>query len=218
MALARAAVVVGLVGVVGGASRAHADDELSSKRHEVGIGVAMGWLGAGGAEVTTSGVSFSYGRRSGRWLLLGEWNPLLATYTIDPDADVPQEEAGMLQRVNLLARYSYARFRPISDLGFDLWAEAGVAREWLAWEDGGALVRNAAVFSLGGEEVVRLGKGSSKYSVMRVFVHVRWMVTPALAARGQASMARCVGECGGDSDAGGYDVGLQMITGLSWAW
>ena len=132
------AVLVGAGGRVAGA------DSVRLPRAEVNVGTFLGSYAVGDAKGFTGGVHAGAGWRLGNLLVLGE-GTLLRVGDSD-DAKTPVQ--GTMTRLGLTGRYSLFTGGE-REVSVDVWVEAGVGRELIAWDGGGELGRDDYAFGFG---------------------------------------------------------------------
>ena len=134
-----------VVAVVAGAgSRVAQAESVRLPRAEVNVGTFLGSYAVGDAKGFTGGVHAGAGWRLGNLLVLGE-GTLLRVGDSDDDKDPVQ---GTMTRLGLTGRYSLFTGGE-REVSVDVWVEAGVGRELIAWDGGGELGRDDSAFGFG---------------------------------------------------------------------
>lgn len=210
-ALASAVVLITL-------SAAFADDEddFDRARTELGFGMLAGGYSVGPVSGPGVGVHFDLGRQMGPLLISGEYNLLSVGEAAGTGDDRPIR--GLLHRVGLNARYSFAEFgggRKIVKGAF--WLEAGLGRQMINWDEGGRLSREDVGLGFGIQTNFKIGRHKPNPKIIGFYYAFRATVAES---PGSDKMPEgppvCGGPCDEPTQPSPYDVGMFFNVGLTW--
>ena len=201
-----AVVMVGGVGTgldLGG--RVAQADNVRLPRAEVNVGTFLGSYAVGDAKGFTGGVHAGAGWRLGNLLVLGE-GTLLRVGDSDDDKDPVQ---GTMTRLGLTGRYSLFTGGE-REVSVDVWVEAGVGRELIAWDGGGELGRDDYAFGFGIQPRFRKNRYGSdddkRQNQFGYLLALRMFVANDPGAN-KAQAPTCAGPCDRPTRAG-RDIGF----------
>ncbi len=207
--LAGALAAVVMVGGVGTGldlgSRVAQADNVRLPRAEVNVGTFLGSYAVGDAKGFTGGVHAGAGWRLGNLLVLGE-GTLLRVGDSDDDKDPVQ---GTMTRLGLTGRYSLFTGGE-REVSVDVWVEAGVGRELIAWDGGGELGRDDYAFGFGIQPRFRKNRYGSdddkRQNQFGYLLALRMFVANDPGAN-KAQAPTCAGPCDRPTRAG-RDIGF----------
>lgn len=207
--LAGALAAVVMVGGVGTGldlgNRVAQADNVRLPRAEVNVGTFLGSYAVGDAKGFTGGVHAGAGWRLGNLLVLGE-GTLLRVGDSDDDKDPVQ---GTMTRLGLTGRYSLFTGGE-REVSVDVWVEAGVGRELIAWDGGGELGRDDYAFGFGIQPRFRKNRYGSdddkRQNQFGYLLALRMFVANDPGAN-KAQAPTCAGPCDRPTRAG-RDIGF----------
>lgn len=186
----------------------------SPRRIEGRVGMLLGGSDVGDADGFSLGVSGGLGYRIGDVTL----RALFDHYRVGDGSDEVMSRRGRATRLGGAVRYSFANTgdvdRQRGGLGIDLWGEAGLGMEHVAWRQGGVLERASGELAVGFELD---GQGRRGRDGRRRHVGY-FMAFRTLIAQGPESdgPAMCGGPCTQATKPSRTDVSMFFELGLHW--
>lgn len=187
--------------------------EPSERRIEGRIGMLLGGSDVGDADGFSLGLVSGLGYRIGDVTLRGRFDH----YRVGDGANESAARNGRATRLGAAVRYSLANSyqpeRTRSGVGVELWGEAGIGWEHVAWRPGGVLDRPSGELAIG-FELDRFGERS--YQRRR---HIGYFLGfRTLIARGPATdePAMCGGPCDRPTRPSRIDLSMFFEFGVHW--
>jgi hypothetical protein len=194
-------------------SQAHADDDKKVKSLTLGtVGFGIGAAEIADISGTAVGLHLDLGRSFGDFHLQGEY--WLGGFT-ETRPDYTAGRGALLQRVGVLARwqalnkfFGYRKFR------VNVWLEAGVAREFWQWTEGGKLDRDLYTLGFGTGFLGNLGS-DSKHRWLGAYYDFRFTLAESPYAGKDSELVGCAGPCEEPTPPVPIDFGFMFVLGFN---
>jgi hypothetical protein len=175
------------------------------------VGMLVGDAQVGNTDGTSVGINAGYGYQRGNWAGRGE----LSYYSVGDDSSTTMPRRGRAVRGALLGRYSFVATDADSTFLANLWGEAGVGYEHVAWATGGVLDRPDLELAVGVDLGVRRDGDAPAGTRRRRVAY--FMAIRSFIAEGPvdpSAPAQCGGPCSMATTPPRTDVSLLFEWGI----
>jgi hypothetical protein len=170
------------------------------------IGMLIGGSDVGDADGFSTGISAGLGYRLGDVTLRG----LVDYYRVGDGADEAPMRKGRATRAGGALRYSFANNGHERGFAADMWGEAGLGLEHVAWRQGGILDRASGELALG----LDLSSRNERRHEIGYFMAFRTLIGEGPEQPG--AMASCGGPCTKATTPPRTDVSMFFELGVRW--